>query len=367
LNREYLARWNPINTTLNEEIIFTIPALSYALVTMDLRALKSEYHDFTYYEDWAISFTIDDEITETSRAQPVEMPEMFLRQQTEKNDVLEFQIFAWQEKKLRVDILLYNGLYLNLKYLFENSSVVQIRSPNRAEYGTTKTFVAILQNEYSVGLPINAPKLSEIDSSALPEYSVTFASNKDYSIDDSVQNRVSTERGKNIFVPASLYWQDRDSIILPYLPYFSNCKGYGQYIPIWAITEEHFEWELVPVEETVYMHEYSFRQSPKADECMEITIEWVYDEVWGDNQETLTRWFQIDAEESLFDFSVEPIEPDEIEEIEFDDNDVLSVASEDVSGDLNTAPQSIELGVYFYQYSKKDKRLVTVEISFDDL
>ena len=226
---------------MNEEIIFDIPALSYALVTMDLRALKTQYRNFTYYEDWAISFTIDDDITEGSRAQPVEMPEMFLRTQNEKNDVLEFQIFAWTDKKLRVDILLYNGLFFNLKYMFLNSAVVQIRSPNRAKYGSQKTFVAILQNEYNIGLPINSPKLQEEDTTSLPEYSVTYASNNDYVISNKVKNRVETLRGKNIWVPASLYWQERESISLPYLPYFSNCKGYGQYIPIWGVTEEHHE------------------------------------------------------------------------------------------------------------------------------
>ena len=367
LDREYLTKWNPINESLNEVVIFDLPALSYALVTMDLRALKTSYRNFTYYEDWAISFTIEDSITEDSRAQPVEMPEMFLRTQTDKNEVLEFQIFAWKKKQLRVDILLFNGLYYNLKYLFLNSTVVQIRSPNRAEYGSEKTFVAILKNEYSIGLPINAPKLQELDTTALPEYSVTYAPNKDYVIDEGVMNRVATKRGKNIFVPASLYWQDREAINLPYLPYFSNWKGYGQYIPIWGITEQHYQCELVPVDETIFMHEYSFRQSPNADACEEITVECVYDEVWNDDQQSLTRWFELEAEETLFDFSVEPITAGEIESFEFEENDVLGIASEGSAGDLNTAPQSVGVGLNYYQYSKEDKRLITVEIEFGDM
>mmetsp|Transcript_42773 Transcript_42773/g.50150 ORF Transcript_42773/g.50150 Transcript_42773/m.50150 type:complete len:94 (-) Transcript_42773:1808-2089(-) len=92
--------------------------MSYALVTMDLRVLQQEYKNFTYYKDWAISFTIGDVVTNDMRANPAEMPEMFLRTQTDKNAVLEFQILAWTAKQLRVDILLYNGLYFNLKYLF---------------------------------------------------------------------------------------------------------------------------------------------------------------------------------------------------------------------------------------------------------
>jgi len=100
------------------------------------------------------------------------------------------------KQKLRIDILLYNGLYFNLKYLFLNSTVVQIRTPNRAEYGTEKTFVAILQNSYQIGLPINAPKLQQITTTALPEFSVTFASNQDYVISNNNLNRIETIRGK---------------------------------------------------------------------------------------------------------------------------------------------------------------------------
>lgn len=237
VDREYLTRWNPINSSFNSEIIFDIPALSYAFVTIDLRHLYTQYSSFTYYEDWGISFTIGTDITEDSRAIPVQMPELFIREQTDKNQILEFQVFAWVDQKMRVDILLYNGLYFNLKNMFLNSATVEIKGPNRANFGKTHTFAAIIRDEYGIGLPINSPPYQQIDTEALPDYTITFADNDEYVIDYDTQNRVVTKRGKNIWVPASLYWQDRTAINLPYFPYFSNCKGYGQYIPIWAATE----------------------------------------------------------------------------------------------------------------------------------
>jgi len=171
----------------------------------------------------------------------------------------------------------------------------------------------------------------------------------------------------NIFVPSSVYWQERAAINLPYLPYFSNCKGYGQYIPIWGITEQNYECVLVEVNSTVYMSEYSFRQAPKADSCFEVVVECVYDEVWSDDQESLTRWFEVDAETALFDFSINPISASEIEGAEFSENDVLSVAPQGGAGGLNTAPQSVALSIQFYQYSKRDKRLIAIDISFGKL
>lgn len=93
----------------------------------------------------------------------------------------------------------------------------------------------------------------------------------------------------------------------------------------------------------------------------------MYDEVWSDDQQSLTRWFEIGAEESLFDFSVMPVPADEIAEKEFSANDVLGVAPEGGAGDLNTAPQQISLGLLYYQYSKTNKRLVTTEIEFGEM
>ena len=81
-----------------------------------------EYENFTYGEDWAISFTIvdiDEELTFDSPADPKEMPEQFLNSDDiRRNEVLQFSIFAWKHLKFRIDVLQYNGLYLNHMYLF---------------------------------------------------------------------------------------------------------------------------------------------------------------------------------------------------------------------------------------------------------
>ena len=37
---------------------------------------------------------------------------------------------------VRIDVLIYNSLYLNHRYVFLNSTSVDIRKPNRAIYGT---------------------------------------------------------------------------------------------------------------------------------------------------------------------------------------------------------------------------------------
>lgn len=146
-----MARFNPINTKLitedNQvliladtsewteaeyisnvpEVVFFLKGMSYALVTMDLRHVKEEAEEWTYGEDWAISFTMapvnkenPDEVPIgfDTAADPAEMPEAFLNVKTSKSQVFEFLVFAWEDQYMRIDILLYNSLYNNYKYLF---------------------------------------------------------------------------------------------------------------------------------------------------------------------------------------------------------------------------------------------------------
>lgn len=68
-----------------------------------------------------------------------------------------------------------------------------------------------------------------------------------------------------VWVPSSLYWRSRTRINVPYLPYFSNCRGYGTTIPLWSLMEQHYNCELVNNEETFAMGAYKFGKAPIAD------------------------------------------------------------------------------------------------------
>lgn len=48
-----------------------------------------------------------------------------------------------------------------------------------------------------------------------------------------------TVKNRNLWIPSSLYWNQRPELTIPYLPYFSNCQGYGGYIPLWALMEQN--------------------------------------------------------------------------------------------------------------------------------
>lgn len=56
---------------------------------------------------------------------------------------------------VRIDVLIYNSLYLNHRYVFLNSTSVDIRKPNRANFGTQDIIVAVLTEENFITLPFN--------------------------------------------------------------------------------------------------------------------------------------------------------------------------------------------------------------------
>jgi len=131
-------------------------------------------------------------------------------------------------------VLIYNTLYINHKYVFINSTSVEIRTPNRAVMDTEMVFITSIPEEYLIMLPFNQPP-QQSDPQAYPNYLFSFA--KYFSKEPFDPQRQKSTKNRNIWIPASIYWNQRPQINLAYLPYFSNCNGYGQYIPLWSLLE----------------------------------------------------------------------------------------------------------------------------------
>lgn len=143
----------------------------------------------------------------------------------------------------------------------------------------------------------------------------------------------ATTKNRNVWIPASLYWDNRQYLNLAYLPYFSNCDGYGQYIPLWALLEQNDQCEQVSLEETIFMGEFSFGQKPHADNCDEIVIQCIYDEIPADSQ-PLPRWFEQQPGENIFDLITDPVDYNDFMNKTFTGFQILAVGpnSDSVTG-----------------------------------
>ena len=136
-------------------VIFRMRPSGIALITMDFRTLMAQEFNWVYGEDWSVGITIAKDLTLDDVEDPILLPEQFLHKDTAKNDIIEFQLLAWDDLKFRVDILIYNTLYLNHKYVFLNSTSVEIRDPNRGTFGENNAFAAVIYDEYFLSLPFN--------------------------------------------------------------------------------------------------------------------------------------------------------------------------------------------------------------------
>ena len=90
-------RINPLNLTLIDEwaqietldaetaknnlpsVVFKLDPMAVMLVTMDLRSLMASDYNWVYGEDWAISFTVETELSVKAKEEPKLLPEQLLK------------------------------------------------------------------------------------------------------------------------------------------------------------------------------------------------------------------------------------------------------------------------------------------------
>lgn len=334
---------------VTDEHIFHLNSRQVALITFDLLHVNNA--SLLYGIDWALSFTIFDSILNGSIISPVPMPQSFLRSSVDKTNVLEFTILAWTALDFKVSILIYNGLFHSYSNLFVNTTSVEVFTANRGIYGSTDTYLIMIDN--TVALPFNNPN----PDVALSFYLLTFAP----SPERANLERVEKVNDENWFQPNTKFWGDNSAFFLPYFPYFSNCKGYGQYIPVWVPLELSPECVLIPPAQTKPIIPFYFGSKPVADSCLNVVIECVYDELIGDAQ-GLPRWFELPAGTPMFYITQTVVIDDDFL------NQATSVplisgltVNESPSGSL---PNLIEIQILYQQFDVNTKRIILLLITF---
>jgi hypothetical protein len=101
------------------------------------------------------------------------MPSIFLEKGVSKMDRVELSILAYTNLRMRVDILVYTGLFSNYLSMFLNTSSVKIVEPNRANLGKNKIYAIMLDGESTANIPVNIPVYG--DENSYPEYSISYA------------------------------------------------------------------------------------------------------------------------------------------------------------------------------------------------
>jgi len=101
------------------------------------------------------------------------MPSIFLEEGVSKMDRVELSILAYTNLIMRVDILVYTGLFSNYLAMFLNTTSVIIVEPNRAMLDTNKIYAIKLDGESTANIPVNIPVYD--DGNGYPEFSISYA------------------------------------------------------------------------------------------------------------------------------------------------------------------------------------------------
>ena len=273
---------------------------------LDLRHIFTYEGHFIYGKDWSIAISIDEKINSTDWVEinPIKMPSIYLNTKIKKNDKTEFSILANKDIRVRIDILLFSGLFSNYLPMFLDTAFVRIIQPERALLDTHKVYGIFIDSGFEINIPVNLPNFDTTDYNNYPAYEISLA-HTDYS--PEIRNDLIPK--KNVFNPNKVLWDEFDNdensryIPMLYLPYFSNCRGYGNILPIFSLFEQQEGCENVynrsEIKEVTQMSFLTYDNfmgdasglEPNADKCENVLeYECIYDDfLSGDPDQSY--WF----------------------------------------------------------------------------
>lgn len=393
-----------------------------------------------------------------------------------KHKYLQFSIAAVVAIEITVVLELLHGLYVQD---FEDSFTedrfdITIFTPSRADYApttpSTNAFFAVMeQSTYDdLVLPLNLPESSQRVAGTttyerafenyafIDRMSDILVGDPDYPTKhnftrNTEQNSIggvivtastgvysnSTGNGSYIVAPtdyfglypiadaltdvlrADTWWSNvlngTDTIALPYLPFFSNCRGFDSHIWIAKLLESHPDCEFVSYDSTVEVNEYPWKKktTPNADKCIidytvgtaslerGITLPCLYEEDLEAGADK-TRWYEATAGTVLFYLTRDPMSADDFVGTSSDDGwgrtstingyvgsdnlipvkgtnqtismdacglctDALMIVVGTGDGQSLVVPQDVYLNLSYYQMSQGTKRLVEADVNFGRL
>ena len=346
---------------------YLIPENSYALVTFDFRHLTniSTNNLFIYGIDWDISF--EKYFSLTGKGIKLEIPEPFLNKTNKKETIHEFIVYTLEEIYLSININIYNGIYSTYFSFFNNSATIINVKPHRAELETNKFFGIVLTRENSdqIALPVNLPLMNASLESQYSDITKKISMNYiSYNTLDQNEDLIknSIEDGINSYTLYSTYWGDDEKMGITYIPYISNCKGYGKYLNLWSLLEQNKQCNLTKEEDTIYISDFSFGVKANGDSC-DISLDCIFDEDVN-KPSNKKYWYQLTQEDVLFQISQIPINLQQL----LSDLDSFETVNVPIETEISNGeiPGTIVLEINYFQISKTLKKIIDAKLIYKD-
>ena len=389
--------------------------------------------------------------------QPVALPVWFTDASIDKHQVMNLTLTSLDDSRFRVEIHILNGLALPVANAFEKTLSVIMEHPQRAntlrskrnmsplvsfeEKGTHMPYIFGIRydegHSKQVSLPRNLPpRWKKFERGRVIVGMNTTHENDAITIKDGVDSTVEstdywdnpfqsattakqqsdiyleTFHGTSNYEPSGSYEYEHKSLILPYLPYFSNCREFDSYVPFWALVESAAHCQLPGV--TDEFPEDWWRRGmpplPHQDDVIAVgpsdfakfypVADWCERKLHCTFEEDLPkpdvtpRWFDAESGAILFSIIRDPIDY-----YQYTGRDSARTGSDDGGGqrfinEVKTLPvqtfvpaivdrspslyveggcvagacfpRKVTLDVSYYQLNEHSKRIVQVQVLYDD-
>ncbi|KAL4446652.1 hypothetical protein ABPG74_005590 [Tetrahymena malaccensis] len=286
-------------------------------------------------------------------------------------------VFIYQEYKLRLYNQSPNSTYIFPYIACTNEQFVQQfplqgnqRLPitytkitsSRAQYGTSKLFFFVLNQNKLLNylLPFNMPTDGPFFDQVNPE--ISFPSPPTYSSQPF----------------DTTYWQNINTVLIPYIPFFSFCNGFGRHILLNEVFESIQYCNLIPPENTKtvnYIPTIGF--DPVSDSC-HAEIQCEYEEDFT-QQYKGTQWYFPTSGAAIY-LSTDPITIDNFIQNENDpsgiyqqyiinnDNSLIGVpiTADNMGVQGSQHPSKVTFNINYNQVDRNTKRIISANIIVSD-
>lgn len=452
---------------LSEHGWFQLPFMSQAHLSIDWRHIPS---NIIYNEHFKLSIfatpsrckqtrcnsqrvQINDEET-TPCVKPLPLPEWFTDTSVSKHQLLNLTLLALDDVLFKAEIHIINGLYLPTSPLFLNSADISILGLNKAASETSLTrvlspylsweknevpmefiFASILTPDHTrtFSPPLNLPprwkdfergrvlvSMNTTQESSTPTIKDdpkmmplnminSFWKNPFQTTEDAkvaTDEFLETFHGMS-FDPDGGYDYDMRSLMLPYLPFFSNCREFDSHIPLSHTIKNEIMCNL-PVIGDLYPIDWwrrSYKALPHPDDIKTVgpfdftrfhpTADWCERKIFCNYEEELQQqditppWFQAKTGTKLFSILRDPVNYFQYtgrsghstemndgggdrftKSIDLSSDHFLPVKirrnSDSEDCNILCFPRKLTLDISYHQVNETSKRLVEIELIYEN-
>lgn len=296
----------------------------------------------------------------------IPLPAFFSRQNTSKNEIIYLKMQNFLNSQLTIKCEFTYKDEVQFLNLVKNINLnLQIYGPSRAELHTTRLFAIVLSEKFMSNLLLPFNMLES------PDGLILF----DYAPEDTKSFPVPLLSDKEPY--DSSYWSSNEmqTVLIPWLPYFSHCQGHGRHIILYDLLESE-DCTIVKEDKTKVVNSIPINGfSAVGDKC-NLSIKCWFEETVTDDY-TGTKWW--DSSTEMFYITSKGLTIDELLYHRNDNlnnhysllldesaDDLIPVTFKSDSHTSGQIPDRVTLVIKYQQISQREKYIISAEVRMSD-